>query len=212
MITLAQDITDALNRKLPGAAAHQKMLPRYRNLIVPSSNNLHIKKSSVLLLLFPENNKIYACLIKRPQHMKHHAGQIALPGGKIEKNETALETALRETKEEIGIQTDNIKILGELSELYVDVSRFLIHPFIGWLNEKPDFEINENEVDKIVLFPLFNYIEKFDITELKTITGKIQVPCIKYNGEIIWGATAMILSEFYDVLAQSKVYSSITLR
>lgn len=205
MKILSQDIIDALNKELPGLIAHQKMLPKYRKLTVPSSDKLQTKKSSVLLLLFPENKRITACLIKRPEHMKHHAGQIALPGGKVEKNETALETALRETREEIGIQTDNIKILGSLSELYVEVSRFLIQPFVGWLDEKPDFEINKNEVDKIVLFPLFNYKDSFENTELETITGKIQVPCIKYKDEIIWGATAMILSEFYDILDQSEV-------
>ena len=202
---LSQNIIKALDKKLPGASAHQKMLPKDRNLDIPSPEQFSIKQSSVLLLLFPENNEIKVCLIKRPQHMKHHAGQIALPGGKIEKNETALETALRETREEIGIQTKDINILGSLSELYVEVSRFLIQPFVGWLDKKPDFEINKNEVDKTILFPLFNYKDSFDNTELETITGKIQVPCIKYNGEIIWGATAMILSEFYDVLEQSKV-------
>ncbi len=204
MTILSQDIIDAFNQKLPGSVAHRKMLPENRNLTIPPSDKIRVKNSSVLLLLFPENNEIVACLIKRPKHMRHHAGQIALPGGKIEENESALETAFRETSEEIGIQTENIKILGKLSELYVDVSRFLIHPFIGWLDEKPKFEINKNEVDKIVLFPLFNYKNSFDQVELETKTGKLNVPCIKFEGEIIWGATAMILSEFYDVLAQHE--------
>jgi 8-oxo-dGTP pyrophosphatase MutT (NUDIX family) len=131
--------------------------------------------------------------------MKHHAGQIAFPGGKIENGETALETALREMEEEIGIQTENIKILGSLSELYVEVSNFLIHPYVAWLDEKPKFKINNNEVDKMVLFPFLHYRNNIETTTIKTITGVLEVPCIKFENETIWGATAMILSEFYDL-------------
>lgn len=194
-----QKIIDALNQQLPGASSHKKMLPKDRILTIPSADKSKIKRSSVLFLLFPDNNKLQVCLIKRPAHMKYHAGQIALPGGKIEPNETALETALRETREEIGIETGNILILGSLSELYVEVSRFIIHPFVGWLDSKPNFNISTGEVEKLILFPLYEYKNNFGETELDTITGKLTVPCIKYNDEVIWGATAMILSEFYDI-------------
>jgi len=132
--------------------------------------------------------------------MKHHAGQIALPGGRIEKGETALETAFRETWEEIGITRDKIEIIGSLSELYVQVSRFQIQPFVGWLDKKPEFIINKNEVEKTISFPLKNMKNAFDEVELNTISGRLKVPCVLFEGEIIWGATAMILSEFYDVL------------
>jgi len=132
--------------------------------------------------------------------MKHHAGQIALPGGRIEKGETALETALRETWEEIGITGDQIEILGSLSEIYVQVSRFQIHPFVGWLDKKPGFVINKYEVEKMIYFPLKNMKNSFAEVELETITGTLKVPCFKFEDEIIWGATAMILSEFADVL------------
>jgi len=132
--------------------------------------------------------------------MKHHAGQIALPGGRIEKGETALETALRETSEEIGISSDQIEILGSLSELYVQVSRFQIHPFVGWLDKKPNFEINKNEVEKTISFPVKLIENSFEEVELNTFSGKLKVPCVQFEGEILWGATAMILSEFRDVL------------
>ena len=127
--------------------------------------------------------------------MKHHAGQIALPGGRIEKGETALETALRETWEEIGITSDQIVILGSLSEIYVQVSRFQIHPFVGWLDKKPEFVINENEVEKTISFPLKLTTNSFEEVELETLTGTLKVPCFRFEDEIIWGATAMILSE-----------------
>ena len=134
--------------------------------------------------------------------MKHHAGQIALPGGRIEIGETALETAFRETWEEIGITPNQIQILGSLSEIYVQVSRFQIHPFVGWLDKKPEFVINKNEVEKTISFPLKLITNSFEEVELETFTGTLKVPCIRFEDEIIWGATAMILSEFFDLLEQ----------
>jgi 8-oxo-dGTP pyrophosphatase MutT (NUDIX family) len=131
--------------------------------------------------------------------MKYHPGQVAMPGGRIEKGETARETALRETWEEIGVEAGNIEILGCLSELYVNVSHFLIHPFVGWLTKKPVFKLNKNEVEKIVLFPLLKYKNAFCEKELETVTGKLTTPCVCFENETIWGATAMILSEFYDI-------------
>lgn len=199
MLHYSEDIIKLLSGELPGEHSHVKMLPKNRVLKVPSNHKSKIKRSSVLLLLYPDNNSLNLALIKRPAHMKHHAGQIAFPGGKIEKGETALETALRETEEEIGIETKNIKILGSLSELYVEVSGFLIHPYVAWLSEKPEFEINKNEVDKMVLFPLLEYRNCFETTTINTTTGALEVPCIKFENETIWGATAMILSEFYDL-------------
>ena len=202
-----QDIRKALSNQLPGASSHKKMLPPKRELHVAAADASRVKTSSVLLLLYSENSELNVCLIKRPCHMKHHAGQIALPGGKIEKGETAMETALRETEEEIGIQPEKIKILGSLSELYIGVSRFQIQPFVGWLEEKPNFTLNKNEVEKTILFPLLKYWNNIESVNMETITGKLDVPCIKFEDEIIWGATAMILSEFYDIIYQISATS-----
>ena len=199
MLFHAENIKKALLGNLPGATSHKKMLPPTRVLKAAPQEKIHAKQSSVLLLLYIGTDGLTACLIKRPLHMKHHAGQIALPGGRIEKGETALETALRETFEEIGIEPEEIEILGSLTEFYVEVSQFQIHPFVGWLQNKPQFILNRNEVEKIILFPLTRFKTPFDNVEMKTVSGKLNVPCIKFGGEIIWGATAMILSEFYDI-------------
>lgn len=196
----AENIRNILLGNLPGATSHKKMLPPNRVLKVAPNKKSTLKQSSVLLLLFIENDELTACLIKRPAHMKYHAGQIALPGGRIEKGETAVETALRETYEEIGIQPDEFEILGSLSEFYVEVSRFQIQPFVGWLHKKPEFKINPNEVEKTILFPIKKFKAPFSKIELETVSGKLKVPCVKFDGEIIWGATAMILSEFADAL------------
>lgn len=202
MKTLREKIKMALSGVLPGKNSHLKMLPPKRVLKAPPEDKSRLKQSSVLLLLFVENDEIYVCLIKRPSHMKHHAGQIALPGGRLEKGETELEAAFRETFEEIGVPADQITLLGSLSEFYVEVSRFQIQPFVGWLNTKPTFILDPNEVEKTILFPLKKFNAPFCEMELQTVSGKLNVPCIRFEGEIIWGATAMILSEFADLLQQ----------
>lgn len=200
MITDPNSIKKAIQTTLPGERSHRKMLPPGRILKAVPTDNSSIKNSSVLLLLFQKENEVMVCLIKRPSHMKHHAGQIALPGGRMEVGETATETALRETFEEIGVEKDKIQILGQLSKFYVEVSRFEIQPIVGWLKHRPKFSLCPDEVEKMVFFPLRKLKPPYQEMELNTITGKLNVPCIKFEGEIIWGATAMILSEFYDVV------------
>nr|WP_321358306.1 CoA pyrophosphatase [uncultured Draconibacterium sp.] len=200
MITNPDKIAAALKGDLPGSPSHDKMLPPGRVLKPAPEDKSKVKQSSVLLLLFPDNNELKVCLIKRPAYMKHHAGQIALPGGRIEANESACETALRETHEEIGITEDKIRLLGTLSSFYVEVSRFQITPFVGWMDTKPEFTLCPDEVEKAILFPIDAFKPPHSTIELKTVTGLMKVPCVKYDGEIIWGATAMILSEFYDLI------------
>jgi hypothetical protein len=123
------------------------------------------------------------------------------------KDISVTETALRETSEEIGVDQDQILVLGALSPLYVAVSRFIIHPFIAWYPKKPGFNIDHGEVEKIILLPLLESLKNPVICEvtLETISGWLKVPAFQYNGEIIWGATAMILSEFFDILRKGML-------
>jgi len=200
MLFHPENIKKALSKNFEGEVSHRKMLPPNRVLKVAPEEKNALKNSSVLLLLFIENDELIACLIKRPTQMKYHAGQIALPGGRIEEGETAIETALRETYEEIGIQSSDIEILGSLSEFYIEVSKFQIQPFVGWLHKKPEFRINSDEVEKTILFPIKHFKAPFNVVKMETLSGEIKVPFIKFDGEIIWGATAMILSEFADIL------------
>jgi 8-oxo-dGTP pyrophosphatase MutT (NUDIX family) len=202
-------IEKALQNKLPGSNSHIKMLPPARSLSLPDESNSDIKSSGVLILLFPEENEIFICLIKRQPYMKFHAGQIGFPGGKKEKTDINLSwTAMRETSEEIGIQPAHVRILGALSPLFVPVSGFMIYPFAAWSPVKPDFVINHNEVEKLILFPLLRNIKNQKIirANVETQTGWLEVPAFEFDNEIVWGATAMILAEFFDVLETNDQY------
>lgn len=200
MNNIYRNISKRLQEKLPGETSHEKMLPPGRKLKATPSDLKQIKYSSVMVLLFQEEKELMVTLIKRPKHMKHHAGQIAIPGGRIETNETAVETALRETREEIGIYSNQIEVLGQLSKLYVEVSSFQIQPFVGWLKQRPTINNCPNEVEKTLFFPIRKLKTPHDTIELDTLTGKLLVPAVHFEGEIIWGATAMILSELYDLI------------
>lgn len=196
-------LKETLQGELPGIRAHSKMLPPGRRLKTYDNEISSVKLSSVLLLLFPEGDQLYICLTKRPQTMKHHPGQISFPGGKVEKEDRSAEmTALREAKEEVGINPDAIEILGKLSDLYVEVSKFSIQPFLAWADQKPDFLVDYGEVEELILFPVSDFVtnEIISETEIETVTGPLQIKYYPYNGEFIWGATAMILSELIEIL------------
>lgn len=197
-----------LSGNLPGTLAHTKMLPPGRRLKTKEEELDLVKLSSVLLVLFPENGRLYTCLTRRPSTMKHHPGQISFPGGKVEKEDISAEmTALREAQEEVGLVPDQVEILGKLSDLYVEVSRFSIQPFIAWADRKPDFLVNYSEVEELILFPISDFVtnEIISETELETVTGTLRVKFYPYNGEFIWGATAMILSELIEILKKQSI-------
>jgi 8-oxo-dGTP pyrophosphatase MutT (NUDIX family) len=196
-------LKETLRGELPGVEAHHKMLPPGRRLKSFDHELSSVKQSSVLLLLFPEGDQIYICLTKRPTTMRFHPGQISFPGGKVEKDDPSAEmTALREAREEVGIDPASIEILGKLSDLYLEVSKFSIQPFLAWADKKPEFLVNFGEVEELILFPLSEFVanETISETELDTVTGPLHIRYYPNNGEIIWGATAMILSELIEIL------------
>jgi 8-oxo-dGTP pyrophosphatase MutT (NUDIX family) len=143
--------------------------------------------------------------------MTYHPGQISFPGGKVEKEDLSAEmTALREAREEVGIDSESIEILGKLSDLYVEVSKFSIQPFLAWADKKPEFLLSKGEVEELILFPLSEFVanENISETELDTITGPLRVKYYPFDGKIIWGATAMILSELIEILKKQKSLQS----
>ena len=153
-----------------------------------------------MLLLQNKNNIPNLIFIERADDGHVHSGQIALPGGKVEQHDKdLLATALRETKEEIGIDAKEINVLGKLSPLYIPPSNFLVNPFVGYAANKISFAHDEKEVKRILEIPLNDFFKEGVInisSEHKTHRGIIQAPAYELHGVKIWGATCMMLSEF----------------
>lgn len=199
-----EKLVGILSKGLPGIEAQMKMAPSIRKKIkFDEADYPDAKKASTLLLLFYEHDKINIIFIKRPEYDGVHGGQISFPGGKIEaEDEDAMATALRETEEEIGIKKSDIKIIGHLSNLYIPPSNFFVYPFVGILNGQPQFVIDKNEVENIFYADIKDVLnEEKKQSESMTRQGfTFQVPFYRIEGFKIWGATAMMLSEFETLL------------
>jgi len=196
-------LKNSLLSELPGSRAHQKMLPPGRQLKISEIESSSVRMSSVLVLLFPDGDRLFTCLMKRPATMKNHPGQISFPGGKVEKEDASAEAAaLREAHEEVGIEPSKIEVIGKLSDLYVEVSQFTIQPFLVWTDERPVFKIDSGEVEELILFPVSDFItdETFPETEIQTSIGLLRVKYFPCKQGKIWGATAMILAELIEIL------------
>jgi len=191
-----------INNDLPGKESHQKMRVIYDQSIELPFSKINSTQAAVLILLYLADNEIYFFLTKRTDELKNHKGQISLPGGKQEGNEKLIDTALRETQEEIGINKTSISIIGTITPLFVPVTGFMIYPFIGYslnkLNPKPD----PVEVAKIFSVNISDLLNKENrTTEQRNIRGyDVQVPYFKLNDYQVWGATSMVLSEVRDLI------------
>jgi len=191
-------IQQELAKELPGENAHRKMLPRGRDLLMTSEIK---KKAGVLLLLFPDGNSIQIAFIKRTEYEGVHSGQIGLPGGIKEKiDSNLLETAQRETEEEIGVFRKDIRIIGELSPIYIPVSKIQVFPFVGCVDFKPEFHPEPAEVDYMITLPVLKFRIKENIQSEKRFirNESLEIPFFAIEEYSIWGATAMIIMEFLD--------------
>ncbi len=196
-----------LSQALPGEQAQQKMASSIRSTLrLPAQPNENTRISAVLILFYPLDNLIHIPMIVRPVYTGVHSGQVGFPGGRVEEGDKDLiETALREAQEEIGIIPHTIEILGMLSALYIPASNYLVHPVVGTISFRPDFKPDAYEVDKLLEVPLD---ELQDITRIGTkeivvrdhIT--IQAPYYDLQGQTVWGATAMIISELNTILEE----------
>ena len=199
---------------LPGMEAQKLMAPSTsdkKRFNIKEGKNARL--GAVLILIFPRDGKLFFPLIQRPEYDGVHAGQISFPGGKLEESDSDLiQTALRESNEEIGINNREVEVLGTLTDLYITVSNFKVRPVIGLVENVPDFIPDKSEVAKIIESDLDNIVndnlrkEKEIIVErnLPDIKFKhhLQAPYFDIDGHVVWGATAMILSEFSAILKE----------
>ncbi len=165
------------------------------------------KKAGVMALFYPDlEQQTKLLLILRKAYEGVHSNQIGFPGGKVELQDNGLlETALRETHEEVGVHPEAVEVVKELSELYIPPSNFMVKPFVGLYQNPRPFVVQESEVEALVEVHLYDFMDSSNRIEetLSTSYAKsIDVPAYKLNGYTVWGATAMMLSEIQDLLEQ----------
>ncbi|MBC7845183.1 MAG: CoA pyrophosphatase [Flavobacterium sp.] len=191
---------------LPAEEAHFKMAPLER---IESLKNLKIetknpKTAAVMMLFYPKDGRTHLVLIVRNSYQGVHSAQIAFPGGKYEPRDQIFEnTALRETHEEIGISPDSIKIMKAFTRLYIQPSNFMVYPFLGICKDEVVFIPDSSEVADIIELPLSVFMTDEILVSVNLTTSyaeNIMVPAFKIEDHIVWGATAMMLSELKEVL------------
>ena len=197
-----------LKQPLPGKDAHFRMAHAVRRA-EPTPDISTTRDAAVLLTLFEKTpGDWHLIFIRRTasHEQDKHAGQVGFPGGKKDATDPDLMfTALREAEEEIAIDLSGIDVLGPLTPLYITVSKFLVHPYLAYSWKAPELIRQEREIEEILQVPLTRFFEK-DVrhkTRIKLTTGIIlnHVPAFMVEGHVIWGATAMILSELLDIVS-----------
>jgi 8-oxo-dGTP pyrophosphatase MutT (NUDIX family) len=198
------DIRAALQGPLPGLAAQIKLAPEYRIESLRAAPPADARSAGVLLLLYFHHGAWHFPLMKRVDDGLVHSGQISLPGGSQEPGESLQATALREACEEIGAACAGVEVLGQLSPIYIPPSNFLVTPTVGYVSARPDFQCDPREVAELIEVPLSTLFDR-DVVKrepwnLRGVT--VEVPFYQIGPHKVWGATAMILSEFSMVLAE----------
>lgn len=186
---------------LPGAKAQELMAPSFRNDYKADKNLL--RQSGVLLLLYQKKQTPYFVLMRRSSSLRTHSGQISLPGGSQDKTDTSYyHTAVRETYEELGIAEEDIILLGKLTPLHIPISNFMVHPFVAYADKSLQFVANDAEVDQVLEIPILKLLDEGCVTEDSwEKEGKsYRRPFFAVGEHKVWGATAMILSEFRQLL------------
>jgi 8-oxo-dGTP pyrophosphatase MutT (NUDIX family) len=192
--------------------AHIKMAPLERISYSDETQYLdkNPKKAAVLMLFYPKNERTHLALIVRNSYPGVHSSQIGFPGGKVELSDANLtETALRETHEEVGIAPHQIQVVKTFSEIYIPPSNYLVAPFMGIAYEELTFIPDPNEVKKVLELSIADFLDEQILTKVTMSTSyatDIEVPAFQVDKYIVWGATAMMMSELKEVIKKAIAY------
>lgn len=200
---LADELKKKLEAPLPGWEAQRHMAPpgRTEDWKIPAET----KKSGVLVLLYPQSSQVLnLVLMKRAEDGRTHGGQISFPGGRWEETDIDyIDTALREAEEEVGVPKGQVEVIGQLTDLYIPPSNFMVYPTLGIAHQRPKFIPDPVEVAEVIEVELSTLLSEevkgsYEINHRQGFQFK--TPGYEVKGHTVWGATAMILSELGAIL------------
>ena len=196
--------------KLPGEEAHYKLAPMFRNqeLEKIDLSMKNPKQAAVMAVFYPGmRDETKFVLILRKTYKGVHSNQVGFPGGRVEEyDQDLIQTALRETEEEVGIPRDEVQVLKELTKLYIPPSNFWVQPYLGLMERTPILVPQESEVEAVLEIDMDEFLSDSCMIRqtLSTSYAKnVDVPAFLLGGHVVWGATAMMLSEMKDILKQA---------
>ena len=204
-----KSVSKIKNIPLPAETSHFKMVPPFRQELLRKQEKAikKAKHAGVLALFYPDEDiETKFVLILRKTYKGVHSAQVAFPGGKLETQDTSLkDTALRETFEEVGVPIEAVSIVRSISQVYIPPSNFYVQPYIGLTQTTPKFIKQEDEVEELIEIDLEHFLDDQSLITKKVKTSysiEVEVPAFKLNDYVVWGATAMMLSEIKDLLKQ----------
>ncbi len=195
----------ALLAPLPGLDAQLRLAPMPRPGWDPHQVPDGLRDAAGLVLIYPHESRPHVLLTVRGGGLRHHTGQVALPGGAVDDGESIEAAALREAEEEVGVEAGAVDVAGRLTPLHIPVSGFLLHPVVGVMDHRPAFAPAAHEVARILEVALADLADpavlrrEQRLRERNGQTVPVEVPYFDLQGEKVWGATAMILAEFLAV-------------
>lgn len=211
-----RDLPELLRRRLtsplPGVNAQSRMSPRPRLGADSGIDVSTLRPAAALILIYPHENAWHVPLTLRGSNLRHHTGQVSLPGGRLDDGESIEDAALREAYEEIGIMSAEVEVLGRLTPLPVYVSGHLLHPVVGFALRRPHFNLHSHEVERLIEVPIALLREPQRVlweerTRILPPTGVMNVPYFDVPDAHVWGATAMVLAEFVALVEEVEKFS-----
>ena len=197
-------LTATLLEDLPGEAAQFRMAPLARKRISEMPlGDTSIRRAAVMIPLFRSKKQDCLLLTVRSTYEGVHSGQVSFPGGKFDENESdPIQVALREMEEEVGIKAEHVQIIGKLSPIYIPVSKMHVQPVIAWVHDA-NWLANKYEVAQLLEVPIHQLFQT-NVIKKKSMEFSpgmpVEVPYFDIQGHVVWGATAMIISELLSVL------------
>jgi 8-oxo-dGTP pyrophosphatase MutT (NUDIX family) len=199
-------LTERLKLPLPGGDAHEHFRAHPVGDVRPLfDHKLPPKPGGVIILLYDDHGTIKFPLTKRADYPGAHGGQVSLPGGKGEQGETVIQTAVRECREEIGITADQFEVIGTLSDFFVMPSNFMVTPVVAMMKISPAFKPDPYEVARIITGDLIDLLSDNAMRQKEIIAAgkyRMNAPHFEIDGEIVWGATAMMLNELRIIIRE----------